>query len=167
MELMKTSQRGIDLIKQFEGCKLTAYKPVQTEKYWTIGYGHYGADVKQGMVISQERAEELLRLDVEPIEKTVNGLGINFRQESFDALVSWIYNLGKGNFAQSTMRKYIVAGKEDLEITDQMVKWHNAGGKPLLGLKRRRVLEANLWLGFECYWIDNNGNIKKKSACYA
>ena len=164
MELMKTSQRGIDLIKQFEGCKLTAYKPVPTEKYWTIGYGHYGADVKQGMAITLERAEELLRLDVAPIERTINGLGINLRQEAFDALVSWIYNLGQGSFAQSTMRKFIVAGRADLDITDQMVKWHNAGGRPLLGLKRRRVSEANLWLGFEYYWIDNNGNIKKRES---
>jgi GH24 family phage-related lysozyme (muramidase) len=60
------------------------------------------------------------------------------------------------------MKKYIVARKPDIEITDQMIRWHNAGGKPLLGLKKRRVEEANLWLGQEKYYLDASGNIKKK-----
>ena len=57
MMLMETSERGLGLIKQFEGCRLTAYKAVPTERYWTIGYGHYGADVKQGQIITQAQAE--------------------------------------------------------------------------------------------------------------
>ena len=60
------------------------------------------------------------------------------------------------------MKKYIVARKDDLVITNQMVKWHNAGGKPLLGLKRRRVVEANMFLGKDMYYIDTIGNIKKR-----
>ena len=161
MKKMTLSEDGRELITSFEGCKLTAYKPVSTEKYYTIGYGHYGADVTRGMTISRECALELLSNDVKPIESLLNGLKINLRQECFDALVSWIYNLGMGNFNASTMKKRIVADAPDLEITDQMVKWVNAGGTPLLGLKRRRVAEANMWLGREVYYLDKNNNIKR------
>jgi GH24 family phage-related lysozyme (muramidase) len=156
MELMKTSYEGLELIRRFEGCKLKAYKPVPTEKYYTIGYGHYGPDVKQGMTITASTAEELLHRDVLLIEMELNTLGINFMQQQFDALVSWVYNLGTGSFRNSTMKKYIVAGKPDYDITDQMVKWVNSNGKPLLGLMRRRVAEANMWLGGDIYRIENN-----------
>ncbi len=150
---METSEHGIGLIKQFEGCKLTAYKPVPTEKYWTIGYGHYGADVKQGQTITQSRAEVLLEQDLRPIEQLLNRMNVNFRQCQFDALVSWIYKLGAGNFNNSTLKKYIMQRRKDEEITDQLVKWVNSCGKPLLGLKKRRVAEANLWLGRTAYQI--------------
>lgn len=153
MMLMETSDRGLGLIKQFEGCRLTAYKAVPTEKYWTIGYGHYGADVKPGQTITQARAEVLLEQDVRPIEQLLNRMGVNFRQGQFDSLVSWIYNLGAGNFNNSTMKKYIMQRRKDEEITDQLVKWVSCWGKPLLGLKKRRVAEANLWLGREAYRI--------------
>ena len=153
MMLMETSDRGLGLIKQFEGCKLKAYKPVPTERYWTIGYGHYGADVKQGQTITQAQAEALLDKDIKPIEQLLNKMNVNFRQAQFDALVSWIFNLGAGNFANSTMKKYIMQRRKDEDITDQLVKWVNGGGRPLLGLKKRRVAEANLWLGREAYRI--------------
>ncbi len=159
---MILSNTGMELIKSFEGCKLTAYKPVKTEKYWTIGYGHYGSDVKEGMIITREGAEIMFREDIKSIEKALNSMCINFRQEQFDALVSWIYNLGLGNFEQSTMRKYIVGDFSDISITDQMVKWVNSGGKPLLGLKRRRIAEANSWWCEEIYYLDDDGNIKRK-----
>lgn len=153
MRKMTASQACISLIKEFEGCKLTAYKPVPTEKYYTIGYGHYGPDVKQGTTITESQAEELFKKDVKPIESMLNRMYINFRQEQFDALVSWIYNLGISKFANSTMCKYIGDNRDDMEITDQMIKWVNAGGKPLLGLKRRRVAEANMWHGKKVYGI--------------
>ena len=156
---MTTSQQGIDLIKKFEGCKLTAYKPVPTEKYYTIGYGHYGADVTKGMVITEECAEALLKEDVKTVEQALNNMHVNFQQRQFDALVSWCFNLGLGNFNSSTMKKYILAGKPDIDITDQLVKWYNSAGKPLLGLKRRRVEEANMFLGKTTYKLDNSNNI--------
>lgn len=158
---MKTSRIGIEFIKKFEGCKLKAYKPVPTEKYYSIGYGHYGADVKKGMEISQSQAEAYLVKDLATAENALNITGVNFTQNQFDSLVSWIYNLGVGNFKSSTMRKYIIARKESEPITDQMVKWVNSNGKPLLGLKRRRVAEANMFIGKELYYIDNSGKIKK------
>lgn len=157
MNLMKISQKGIDLIKKFEGCKLYAYR--DSVGVPTIGYGHT-KNVKMGMSITQQQAEQFLKEDIVPIEKELNGLCINFSQNQFDALCSWIFNLGVGNFNNSTLKKKIIAKACDEEITDQIVKWVNAGGKPLLGLKRRRVEDANLFLGREAYYI-NNGNILK------
>ena len=155
---MTISQKGIDLIKTFEGCKLFAYR--DSVGIPTIGYGHT-KDVKMGMSITQKQAEEFLKGDIKPVERLLNGMGINYAQNQFNALTSWIFNLGEGNFKKSTMYKNIVAGKSDVEITDQMVKWVNAGGRPLLGLKKRRVAEANMFLGRTVYRVDNLGNIKK------
>lgn len=156
---MTTSRRGIQLIKDFEGLKLESYKcPAGV---WTIGYGHTKG-VKPNVVIDQMRAEDLLIEDIAPIERMLNKLGINFRQECFDALVSWNFNLGEGAFRNSTLLKKIVADAPDEEITDQIVKWVNAGGKPLVGLKRRRVAEANMFLGYDKYYLDKDNNIKKR-----
>ena len=155
---MTISQKGIDLIKTFEGCKLFAYR--DSVGIPTIGYGHI-KDVKMGMSITQKQAEEFLKGDIKPVERLLNGMGINYTQNQFDALTSWIFNLGEGNFKKSTMYKNIVARKSDVEITDQMVKWVNAGGRPLLGLKKRRVAEANMFIGKTAYRVDNLGNIKK------
>lgn len=159
MTQMTTSQKGINLIKQFEGCKLNAY--VCPAGVVTIGYGHT-TGVKIGTSISQAQAESYLRQDIKPIESVLNKMGINYTQNQFDALVSWIFNLGAGAFNNSTMKKRIVAKSSDIDITNELVRWVNAGGKPQLGLKRRRVAEANMFLGKDLYYIDNLGNIKKK-----
>ena len=159
MTLMKISQKGIDLIKKFEGCKLYAYS--DSVGIPTIGYGHTNG-VKMGMCITQKQADDFLRDDVTICEKALNTCRTNFTQNQFDALCSWIFNLGTANFNSSTMRKYIVARKSDVEITDQLIKWHNAGGNPLTGLKRRRVAEANMFLGKELYTLKPNGDIIKK-----
>lgn len=159
MTLMKISQKGIDLIKKFEGCRLKAYK--DSVGVWTIGWGNT-SHAKAGMAITQQQAETFLKEDIVPVERVLNGMGVNFTQNQFDALCSWIFNLGTANFNSSAMRKYIIAKKGDVEITDQLIKWHNAGGKPLTGLKRRRVAEANMFLGKELYTLKPNGDIIKK-----
>ena len=159
MTLMTTSNKGIDLIKEFEGCKLFAYR--DSVGVPTIGYGHTSG-VKMGMSITQKQAEDFLREDIKPVERLLNSMGINYTQNQFDALVSWGFNLGASNFNSSTMNKKIMAKASDLEITDQLVKWFYAGGKPLLGLKRRRVAEANMFLGKEVYYIDSDKNINRK-----
>ena len=156
---MTTSRNGLQLIKDFEGLRLESYKC--PAGIWTIGYGHTKG-VKPNVVIDQMRAEDLLIEDIAPIERMLNKLGINFRQECFDAFVSWIFNLGEGAFRNSTLLKKIVADAPDEEITDQIVKWVNAGGKPLVGLKRRRVAEANIFLGYDKYYLDKDNNIKKR-----
>ena len=93
------SPNGLNLIKSFEGCKLTAYKCLPTEKYYTIGHGHYGSDVKAGMKITEERSEELLVQDCKKAIKNVNSFmsKYNFNQNQFDALVSFAFNIGSIN----------------------------------------------------------------------
>lgn len=159
MNLMKISQKGIDLIKKFEGCKLYAYR--DSVGIPTIGYGHI-KNVKMGMSITQQQAEQFLKEDIVPIEKELNGLCINFSQNQFDALCSWIFNLGIGRFNNSTLKDYIVARRKDTDIAGQIVRWVYAGGKPLLGLKKRRVEEANMFVGSAIYYVNNIGNIVKK-----
>jgi lysozyme len=159
MKKMTCGRQGLQLIKDCEGLRLEAYKcPAGVP---TIGYGHTKG-VKMGQKITETQADDFLVEDIGPIERELNKLGINFRQEQFDSLVSWIFNLGQGNFNSSTMRRYITLDKGDVDITDQMVKWVNAGGKPLLGLKKRRIAEANMFLGYDKYYLDKNNNIKKR-----
>lgn len=138
--MMKTSKNGIELIKKFEGCRLTAYKPVITEKYWTIGYGHYGADVKQGMRITHAQAEAYLIADLAKFETSVNALSLTLTQNQFDALVSFTYNCGAGNL------KKLVAGRNLREIADALLLYNKAGGKELKGLTKRRKEERTLFL---------------------
>ena len=156
---MKVSQKGIKLIKDFEGCKLAAYK--DSVGVPTIGIGHIKG-VKMGMKITQAQADKYLVEDLAVAEKCLNSLGVTLKQNQFDALCSFIFNLGVGNFNSSTMKKYIVAKCSDIDVTDQMVKWCNAGGRPLLGLRKRRTAEANMYLGYTKYYVDASGNIKKK-----
>lgn len=154
---MKTSNQGKNLIKEAEGLRLDAYRcPAGVP---TIGWGHTKG-VKMGQRITLAMAEDLLVEDLSPIERLLNGLKINFRQEQFDALVSWIFNLGAGNFKGSTMYKRILEDAKDEEVTDQLVKWTYSGKQQLPGLMKRRVAEANLFLGYERYKV-NNGKIIK------
>lgn len=136
---MKTSAEGIQLIKKFEGCVLKAYKAVDTEVYWTIGYGHYGPDVHQGDVITMERATELLQQDLDRFEKAVDHAG-NWTQSQFDALVSFTYNCGPGNLGR------LVYGRNKAQIADAMLLYVKSGGLTLQGLVRRRKAERELFL---------------------
>lgn len=138
--ITKTSQKGVDLIKQFEGCKLKAYKAVATEKYYTIGYGHYGADVKSGMTITKAKAEEILKTDLRKFEEAVVCTGLNLNQNQFDALVSFTYNCGEGNL------KKLINNRSLSQIADAILLYNKSGGKVLAGLQRRRAAERNLFL---------------------
>lgn len=137
---MKTSQNGINLIKSFEGIRLTAYKPVKAEKYWTIGYGHYGADIKQGMVISETQAENYLKQDLLRFENAVNSLNRSFNQNEFDALVSFSYNCGESNL------KSLCKNRNNNQIADALLLYNKSNGKVLLGLTKRRQEERELFL---------------------
>lgn len=136
---MKTSQNGINLIKKFEGCRLTAYKPVAAEKYWTIGYGHYGPDVAPNMKISQAQAEAYLVADLKRFEDAVNATGLVLNQNQFDALVSFTYNCGAGNL------KKLVNGRSLSQIADAMLAYNKGSGKVLPGLVKRRQAERDLF----------------------
>lgn len=156
---MTISDKGIELIKAFEGCKMFTYRDIVGVA--TIGYGHTKG-VKMGQAITQKQADEYLREDLQECEKALNECNVNFRQEQFDALCSWIFNLGMGAFKKSTMLVRIQTGASDVAVTDQLVRWYNTGGKPLLGLKRRRIAEANMFLGMDLYYLDKDGNICKR-----
>lgn len=143
MKLMTTSQAGRDLIKKYEGLRLKAYKcPAGV---WTIGYGHTRG-VTSSTEISQSMADLFLLDDIRSLERHINKLGINFRQGQFDAIVSFMFNLGEGNFNKSTLKKKILAGGNDEDIAAEFKKWNKAGGKVLDGLTKRREEEAEMWL---------------------
>ena len=146
---MKSSDLLIRKIKELEGLSLKAYKPVPTEKFYTIGYGHYGADVKANRVITEKEAESLLRKDLEKFEAYVNKLDVCKKQFQFDALVDFSFNLGTAALGRSTLLKYIGANKAEQYIRGEFAKWVNSGGVPLRGLKARRQWEADRYYGKE------------------
>ena len=144
---MKINETGLALIKSFEGLRLKAYKcPAGV---WTVGYGHTGKDVKPGMVITEEQAEELLRQDLERFENGVLDLLTipELTSNQFSALVSFSFNVGLGNFKKSTLLKMINKGnKDELEaIHSQFKRWVWAGSQILPGLQRRREAEFDLY----------------------
>ena len=146
MTQYKSSDTLINAIKSFEGCRLIAYKPTQwTEKYHTIGYGHYGADVKPGMEITESEADELLRSDLSKFEIYVNKLGVCKSQGQFDALVDFSFNCGISALAKSTLLKKIRAGDKTADIQAEFRRWNKSGGKVLPGLTKRREWEARRW----------------------
>lgn len=141
---MKISKEGIALIKKFEGCKLESY--LCAANVPTIGYGST-KDVKMGMTISQERAEELLLEDLEVYEGAViKAVEVPLHQHQFDALVSWTFNLGGANLNASTMLKVLNKGAYE-DVPYQMKRWNKAGGQVLEGLTRRRLAESLLFEG--------------------
>ena len=139
---MKTSPKGIALIKECEGLRLKAYKC--PGRVWTIGYGHT-AGVRPGMVITEAQAEEYLMADLIAFEKHLNGLGLALNQNQFDALVSFIYNVGTGNFSSSTLLRKVRANPLDNSIMDEFLRWVYSKGRVLPGLQRRRLAEMKLY----------------------
>ena len=141
---MKTSEKGKGLIKRFEGLHLKAYKcPAGV---WTIGYGHTGRDVREGMTITEEEAEGLLADDLVVFECAVARLvRVPIGQGQFDALVSFCFNVGVGNFERSTLLRKINVNPDDRGIADEFKRWNRAGGKPLRGLTERRLAEALMY----------------------
>ena len=138
---MKTSQKGKTLIKQFEGFRPDAYKVHAGEKFYTIGYGHYGPDVTPNMKISREQGEKLLTDDLVKFERLVDVYqGIyGFNQNQYDALVSFAYNVGSIN-------QLTAYGKRSIDvIAKKMLEYTKSGGKELAGLVKRRKAEYELF----------------------
>lgn len=141
---MNISQKGIDLIKKFEGCRLTAYRC--PANILTIGYGHTGSDVVTGQKITQEQAEKLLKSDLLVHCNNVSRMvKVPLTQNQFDALVSFEFNVGYGNFASSTMLK-LLNQKKYREAAAQFDRWVYANRKVLAGLVKRRAAEKALFL---------------------
>lgn len=146
---MKPSQKAVDLIKQFEGFRANAYlcpANVPTIGYGSITWGN-GQRVKMGEIVSMATAEKLLLNDLEKRAKALEGLKVN--QNQFDALISFVYNLGVGAFKSSTLFRKVQQNPEDVTIRSEFMKWNKArvAGKlmELKGLTRRRDAEANLY----------------------
>ena len=140
---MKISDKGIELIKHFEGCELHAYKDFVGVV--TIGYGHTGSDVAEGQTVTEEEAEEILRKDLTKFEDYVkNYVECELNQEQFDALVAWTFNLGPGNLKSSTLLKRLNENDYD-DVPNQIRRWNRAGGEVVSGLVRRRNSEAHLF----------------------
>ena len=149
MTNFKLQQSDINQIKKFEGLSLRAYKPVPTERFYTIGYGHYGADVKANQVITEKEAESLLRKDLEKFEDYVNNLGVCKRYSEFASLTGYSFNLGTAALGRSTLLKYIRAKKPEQYIREEFAKWVNSKGMRLKGLVIRRQWEADRYYGKE------------------
>ena len=143
---MNISKEGIDLIKEFEGCELTAYRC--SANVLTIAYGRIKG-VKEGDTCTKEQAEEWLHEELTEYESYINDMvEVSLLQNQFDALVSWVYNLGPSNLKSSTLLKVLNAG-EYKSVPEQIKRWNKAGGKVLEGLTRRRQAEALLFEGRE------------------
>jgi lysozyme len=140
---MKISQRGIDLIKSFEGCELSAYK--DSAGVWTIGYGHT-VGVKAGDAITQRQADQMLADDITIYELGVRSLvKRTMTSGQFDALVSFAFNVGIGALGRSTLLRMVNSG-DHVSASQQFARWNKAGGRVLAGLTRRREAERALFV---------------------
>lgn len=148
-KITKIGQKGLDLIKSFEGLYLKPYLcPANVP---TIGYGNtfYENGKKVTLkdpIITESRAIELLMSELGMYEQKVDSYCIDtINQNQFDALVSFCYNVGPGNLKSSTLLKKVNANPNDPTIRTEFLKWNKGGGKVLAGLTRRRTAEANLY----------------------
>lgn len=143
---MHISKEGICLIKKFEGLKLESYKC--SASVWTYGYGST-KNVKEGDTISKKDAEKLLLKEIKEYENYLKKLiKVKINQNQFDALVSWVYNLGPNNLEKSTLLK-ILNNKEYKDVPYEIRKWNKVNGEISEGLIRRRNAESLLFEGKE------------------
>lgn len=160
---LSTSDAAVNFIKSQEGLSLKACKAIPSETYWTIGYGHYGAEVKANQTITEPEAEALLRKDLKVFESAINNcIKVKLTQSQFDACVSLAYNIGTGAFAESDIVKFINSNKFGHACVD-FPSWRRAGGQILEGLKNRRQKEMELFgLGMDLT-LTANMNIRSNA----
>jgi len=145
---MKVNEEGYALIKHFEGCRLKAYKcPANV---WTIGFGNTfyenGMKVKEGDVITQQRAEELAKFIIDQFAVTIEPFILKpLTDNQFSACVSLAYNIGTSGFKRSSVFKKLNINPNDPTIADSFKLWNKGGGKVLAGLVRRREAEIQLY----------------------
>ena len=139
---MKASIDAYELIKQFEGLRLEAY--LCPAGIWTIGYGHTSG-VSPNSFITIQEADEYLHRDVATIEMQLNKLNLSLRQCQWDAIVSFVFNVGIGNFKASTLLAKIRINPDDNSIIDEFLRWVYANGKVIRGLQKRRLTEMKLY----------------------
>lgn len=145
---MQVNAEGYALIKKFEGCKLKAYRcPANV---LTIGYGNTfyedGTKVKEGDIITQQRAEELAKFIIDQFAVTIAPFILKpLNENQFSACVSLAYNIGTGNFKKSSVFKKLNINANDSTIADSFRLWNKGGGKVLRGLVNRREAEIQLY----------------------
>ena len=139
---MKASIDAYELIKQFEGLRLEAY--LCPAGIWTIGYGHTSG-VSPNSFITIQEADEYLHRDVATIEMQLNKLNLSLRECQWDAIVSFVFNVGIGNFKASTLLAKIRINPDDNSIMDEFLRWVYANGKVMRGLQKRRLTEMKLY----------------------
>ena len=132
---------AIDLAKQFEGCRLDAYQDIAG--VWTIGYGHTGKDVYQGLVWTQEQADDALQHDLNTAAALLAMYSPGLTDGPLVALTDFVFNLGIGNYRTSTLCKCVTVQDWD-GAKAQIVTWDHSSGKVIPGLLRRREAEAAL-----------------------
>ncbi len=142
---LTTSDQGISLIEEFEGCALTSY--MCPAGVLTIGYSHVAAGLTLGHTISPAEADALLRSDLKGLEQVIHRLvAVTLTQNQFDALVSFAFHLGLDNLKASTLLKKLNRG--DYEgAADEFLRWNKVAGNALPGLTQRRTAERDLFLG--------------------
>ena len=139
---MKATNYATLLIKSFEQLRLNSY--LCPAGVWTIGYGHTDG-VNQGMLITEKTADAFLKQDIRNAEHSINQMDAELTQEQFDALVSFVFNVGVRAFNVSTLRKKILKDPNDPSIADEFRRWVYAGDKKLPGLIKRREQEIKLY----------------------
>ncbi len=137
---MEASEILIEKLKEFEGFRRDAYRDVTG--VLTIGYGHTGSDVREGDRLTTYAAEELLLMDLREHERAVRQLKVAHTQGQFDALVSFVFNVGIGRLNRSALLKVIRNGGSKAQITREFKRWVFAGGQRMPGLVKRREWEA-------------------------
>ena len=144
-DMMTYSKQGVALTESFEGCPLKAYWDAKG-KCWTIGHGHTGPDVHEGLVWTQAQADSALLIDIHWAELVVNHMvTVQLTQCEFDALVDFVFNGGSGNFQSSTLLKLVDQG-QFAQAALEFDKWDHSGGQVVAGLLRRRQAETDLFL---------------------
>ncbi len=146
---MNVSKKGLEFIQDVEGCKLFAYK--DGGGVWTIGVGHTGPEVVKGLTCTMEQALQWLSEDTEEAVAAVEALvKVKLTQNQFDALVSFVFNLGSGSFAKSTLLRKLNAG--DYEGASREFPRWNKDNDPktgklieVEGLTKRRLLEQSMF----------------------
>lgn len=139
---MKINEAGVELVKRFEGLRLSAY--LCPAGVWTIGYGHTG-DVKQGDQITDHQADVILRHDLDRFDRKVEQLAPGANENEHSAMVSFAFNLGEAALSRSALLKKFLDG-DKAGAAAEFMKWKYAAGKVLPGLVLRRAAERTLFL---------------------
>lgn len=155
---MEPSENAFEMIKAWEGLHCRAYKALPSERYYTIGYGHCRPEVKKGQSVTVKEAEQLLKNDVAEYSQLLDAINPTLLQHQYDALISLIYNIGWYNFVTSmtcVVTSSLNRKTTPIDVARRIILWVRSGGKVILGLQRRRVMEANYFLGYECFVLED------------